>query len=422
MRILYIIICLCLTITAQPFRSGIKAGSGLQTQNLAPSPMMGINTFPYYNFSIGLSETIVKDIADGMVSHGLLAAGYNYLGTDGGDGPLSATRDINGDLRAIPSSFPSGVAALVSYVHGKGLKFGGYAGIEAGCEHYVCTRDVLKYVYWGYDLVKYDLSGPHTDPDSSIVMRFATALRAAGSGIVLTEGVGSMTSAYFMSAVGAQSARIGPDSSLPVAIYYNPDSPSWWDSIVNIAFAAKDTTLGGPNHWYDLDCMITGLPSLAYTGKTVSAATDDEGRSSMAINALQAAPLLIAADMRASVSPSSTTLATLTNSDVIAVDQDTLGIIGKQVSSLVCGSKTCQVWAKPLSGGSCAIGLFNLDSVAHDITATFATVAGVFPACGSGPYTTTRDLGTHTSLGTLITSYVATAVPPHGVVMIRVAP
>ena len=75
------------------------------------------------------------------------------------------------------------------------------------------------------------------------------------------------------------------------------------------------------------------------------------------------------------------------------------------------------IGAKPLSGGACAIGMFNRDTRAHDITATFAAVAAIYPACGSGPYTSTRDLWAHSSLGTLTTSYTATAVPAHGVFM-----
>jgi alpha-galactosidase len=40
------------------------------------------------------------------------------------------SRDAQGTIQADPQAFPSGVPALVDYVHSKKLKFGLYSGIE----------------------------------------------------------------------------------------------------------------------------------------------------------------------------------------------------------------------------------------------------------------------------------------------------
>jgi len=39
------------------------------------------------------------------------------------------SRDAQGTIQADPQAFPSGVPALVDYVHSKKLKFGLYSGI-----------------------------------------------------------------------------------------------------------------------------------------------------------------------------------------------------------------------------------------------------------------------------------------------------
>ena len=56
----------------------------------------------------------------------MFAAGYRYINID----DLWATgRDLNGTLVASASRFPSGMAALATYVHSKGLSFGLYTDV-----------------------------------------------------------------------------------------------------------------------------------------------------------------------------------------------------------------------------------------------------------------------------------------------------
>jgi hypothetical protein len=185
----------------------------------------------------------------------------------------------------------------------------------------------------------------------------------------------------------------------------------------------------GPGHFNNADKLECG----------VSPITDTQCQSHFSMWAMVASPLIASNNL---TSMSANTKATQTNPDVIAVDQDALGKQGYRVSQVTCGATTCDVWAKQLTGtNTCAIALLNRDSSAHNITANFAAIAAVVPACGSGPYTTTYNLwgnwpscgatGTFpggtvtackTSLGTMTTSYTASSVPAYGVVMLKVAP
>jgi len=71
-------------------------------------------------------------------------------------------RDEQGNLRADPEAFPSGMAALGDKIHALGLKFGIYssagtktcAGREASLGHE--DRDARLFAEWGVDLLKHD--------------------------------------------------------------------------------------------------------------------------------------------------------------------------------------------------------------------------------------------------------------------------
>ena len=102
----------------------------------------------------------------------------------------------------------------------------------------------------------------------------------------------------------------------------------------------------------------------------------------------------------------------LLNRDVIAVNQDALGVQGRRVSR--DGNR--EVWVKPLSGGARAVALFNRGENPETISVGWEAL----------DYPTTlkagvRDLWTHKDLRPVAGSY-ATTVPGNGVVMLRVQP
>jgi alpha-galactosidase len=132
-----------------------------------------------------------------------------------------------------------------------------------------------------------------------------------------------------------------------------------------------------------------------------------EYRTHFSLWAIMAAPLIAGNDIRAM---SDTTREILTNREVIAVDQDSLGVQGWLVAQPV---PDLQVWMKPLRGGARAVALVNR-------TETPAKIAVEWTAIGLRPgAAAVRDLWAHRGLGRRVSRFAA-QVPPHGVVMVRV--
>ncbi|CAJ2667100.1 unnamed protein product [Trifolium pratense] len=91
----------------------------------------------------------------------------------------------------------------------------------------------------------------------------------------------------------------------------------------------------------------------------------EEYRAHFSIWALAKAPLLIGCDIRAL---DDTTKELLSNSEVIAVNQDKLGVQGKKVKS----NDDLEVWASPLSGNRLAVFLWNRSSSKAMVTAAWS--------------------------------------------------
>ena len=99
----------------------------------------------------------------------------------------------------------------------------------------------------------------------------------------------------------------------------------------------------------------------------------------------------------------------LTNSEVIAVDQDRKGVQGHRVWE----EGPLEIWVKPLADGSQAVGLFNRTEAAFKMQLDSKLI-------GVPPSAKLRDLLDHKDLGPINDSYAA-EVPGHGVVMLRVS-
>ena len=147
--------------------TGGTAGTGGTTSTIiGATPPMGWNSWNKYACN-GLTETVVKAMADAFITSGMKDVGYQYVNLDDCwmDGRDSAT----GRIKVNTGKFPSGIAALADYVHGKGLKlgiystpnsktcagiYGGYTGGVGSLGHE--TTDAQTYADWGIDYLKYD--------------------------------------------------------------------------------------------------------------------------------------------------------------------------------------------------------------------------------------------------------------------------
>jgi alpha-galactosidase len=171
-----------------------------------------------------------------------------------------------------------------------------------------------------------------------------------------------------------------------------------WAKVVSIVHAnEKLAQYAGPGHWNDPDMLEVGNGNLS----------DTEYRSHFSLWAVMAAPLLIGTDLRKA---SAGTFTILTNRDVIAVDQDSLGKQG----TLVKRTNGLAVYSRQLANGDRAVALFNESGA----TATISTSASQVGLGAASSYTL-KDLWSKATRTT--TGAISASVPSHATVMYRVS-
>ena len=370
-----------------------------QSDELAATPPMGWNSWNH--FAEKVTDADVRAAADAIVASGMRDAGYIYVNIDDTwEGP----RDAEGNITT-NSKFPD-MKALSDYVHSKGLKLGIYSspgpktcgGYPGSYEHE--QQDANTYAKWGIDYLKYDLcsygaimkkAAPNDQQKQWEMMHAAyekmhQALRSTHRPIVFS------LCQYGFDAVWNWGPKVGGNLWRTTG-----DINDTYDRMSVIGFAqAGLSKYAAPGHWNDPDMLEVGNGHM----------TPDEYRTHMSLWAILAAPLLAGNDLS---KMDDTTKSILMNKDVIAVDQDRLGVQGDRVSA----TGPFEVWMKPLEGGDKAVALFNRSEAECPITVEFNSVGFDGPVHA-------RDLWSHKDLGTLNGSYTA-VVPKHGVVMLRLS-
>ncbi|UII32291.1 glycoside hydrolase family 27 protein [Fulvivirga ulvae] len=314
-------------------------------EGLAPTPPMGWNS--WNTFATDINEQLVKDIADKFVELGLKDAGYEYIVLD--DGWMAKERDANGNLVADPEKFPGGMKALAAYVHSKGLKFGLYncAGSET-CAGYPGSRgyeyqDARLYASWDIDFLKYDWCNTEKLNGEGAYITMRDALAKAGRPVVFSICEWGDNEPWNWAQEVGHMWRISGDISNCWDCEDNHGTWSSWGvwKIINMHENIRSAT--GPDHWNDFDMMEVG------NGMTAA-----EDRSHFAMWSLLASPLIMGNDLR---SATEETIKTLTNKEVIGVNQDSLGIQGFRVAN----DGNIEIWAKPLANGSWAMTFVNMN-------------------------------------------------------------
>jgi len=358
----------------------------LPGNSLARTPPMGWNSWNH--FACNVNEQTIRGTADAMVATGMRDAGYRYVVIDD---CWQVARDANGVLVADPQRFPHGIKALADYIHSKGLLFGIYT--DAGtntCQGRPGTlghedQDARTFAAWGVDYVKEDWCHAQNLDAPTQYAKFRDALARTGRPIVLSICEWGSNQPW------EWAPRVGN-------LWRTTDDieDTWSSMLDNLDQSAQHATAAGPGAWNDPDMLEVGNGGM----------TDEEYRAHFSLWAIMAAPLIAGNDLR---QMSTTTIATLTNREVIAVDQDSLGAQGILVWER---PPELQVWAKPLHDGSRAIALLNRSSAPARITAYFSR-AGLRSDSAQ-----VRDLWSHQDLGRFGRQFEST-VPAHGVVLIR---
>ena len=364
--------------------------------NLARTPPMGWNS--WNRFQCDVSDALIRQTADALVSTGMRDAGYDYVVIDD---CWQVSRAPNGTIVADPQRFPNGMKALADYVHSKGLRFGLYSDAGSntcqgrpGSNGYE-IEDARQYAAWGVDYLKYDwCSTDGVDPKIAYTT-MRDALRSTGRPIVFSMCEWGKSSPSTWARGVAHLWRTTTDI-LPCWECTKPWGGLGWPSILDLQVGLDK--YAGPGGWNDPDMLQVGNPGL----------TIGESRAHFSFWALLAAPLIAGNDIR-SMAPDVREI--LLNREVIAVDQDSLGREGHKVRD--DGDR--EVWAKPLEGGARAVILFNRGTDAASVSVSWHELG----LSDDAPLQV-RDLWQHKDVG-LVSGTFTARVPPHEVVMIRIA-
>ncbi|WP_026705712.1 glycoside hydrolase family 27 protein [Flavobacterium soli] len=325
-------------------------------KGLANTPPMGWNS--WNTFETHIDEKLVKETADIMVASGMAAAGYNYIVLD--DGWMTRERDKDGNLVPDPIKFPSGMKALIEYVHSKGLKFGLYncAGTKT-CAGYPGTRgyeyqDARFYASLNIDFLKYDWCNTQGITAKEAYTTMSNALKTAGKPIVFSLCEWGDNQPWEWGEPIGNLWRVSGDI-YPCfdCEHKHPENWSSW-GVMKIVEMRKDIRkYSGPDHWNDFDMLEVG------NGMTFA-----EDKSHYTMWSMLASPLIAGNDFRKMTKE---TLSILTNKEIIAINQDKLGIQAFRYSS----EDGIETWVKPLSDGNWAITFLNRSDVTKKINFDF---------------------------------------------------
>lgn len=399
-RILILLFSISLIACQNQGNKSAKATQGETAIKHQKTPLMGWAS--WNSFRININEEIVMANADAMVSTGLIDAGYSFINIDDG---YFGGRDEKGNLLVHAERFPNGMKALATYIHSKGLKAGIYT--EAGINTCGC--------YWDKDTISVG-SGlwGHDEQDINLMLKewdydFLKVDWCGGQWLGLDE-----ETRY--TEIGKIAREIRPDVIYNVCRWKFPGewvtqiADSWrisgdigdnFKSIMGIV----DTNAGlwkysSPGHVNDMDMLQVGR-GMSY----------EEDKTHFTMWCIMNSPLLIGDDLR---DISDTTIAILTNKEIIALNQDPLGYQARRIVD----NGDLEVWAKPLTStmsGKVAVALLNRSNNTDTINVSLDAL-GIVPGKGY----TLRDLWEKKDYETSKNEEVSFEVPSHGVVVLKI--
>jgi alpha-galactosidase len=344
-----LIALLALALAGPPARAQLTVTTTTTTPvykypGLSEVPPMGWNS--WNTFGCEIDEALIRETADAMVASGMRDAGYVYVNLDD---CWHGERDSLGFIQSDPARFPSGMKALADYVHGLGLKIGIYSDAGArtcagrpGSQGYE-FQDALQYARWGIDYLKYDWCNTGTRNAPEAYQTMGRALLAAGRPIFFSicEWGDNQPWAWAQN-VGHMWRTTGDITNCWDCVVNHGNWNSW--GVLRILDLQVDRGLrvhAARGRWNDPDMMEVG-----------NMATAGEDRAHFAMWAMLHAPLIAGNDVR---NMSEETRRILTNREVIAVDQDSLGVQGFPHRR----EGGVEVWFKPLAGGDWAMAVLN---------------------------------------------------------------
>ena len=373
---------------------------------IALTPPMGWNSWNCWGLSV--TQDRVKESAQALIDKGLADYGYAYINVD--DGWEAPVRDTDGTI-LVNGKFPD-MKELGDWLHEQGLKFGIYSSPgDLTCGGYLGSldhekQDAESYNSWGIDYLKYDWCGysrKHAnEQDNGTVASYVRPY------MLMEEHLRAQPRDIFYSLCQYGMADVWEWGRFVDANSWRTtgDIVDTWPSVVEIGFNSQAplAPYAGPGGWNDPDMLVVGKVGWSDNLRD-SRLTPDEQYSHISLWSLLASNMLIGCDL---AQLDDFTINLLCNNEVNAVNQD---ILGKQASR-VAQDGDIQVWARPLSDGSMAVGIFNLGDGMATVSLT-----EYLPALNLSGLHSIRDLWRQTDLDTANPSWM---IPPHGVRFLKV--
>lgn len=386
-------------------------------KTISLTPYMGWNS--WYVLENRVRDQDIRKAADAIVSSGLKDHGYDYVDIDDcwmmhvdsiKTDRSGKARDNQGKI--IANKFFPDMYALTDYMHHKGLKAGIYTspgprtcgGYEGAYHHE--EIDINTFAQWGFDLLKYDwcsysevAAKPNLEDLKLPYKIMGDLVKKQKRDIIFNlcqYGMGNVW--QWGEEVNGTSWRTTGDLGLSF-----DDIPH---ALFEIGFGQNGhEKYAHPGAWNDPDYLLLGYLSDWKGGTALTPLTPNEQYLHFSLWCLLSSPLIFSGDI---TRLDEFTLNILTNDEVIAVDQDSLGKQGYRIKQ----EDKIQIWIKEMANGAKVVGLFNLDELPQEVTLDWENINM------QGKHMV-RDLWRQKDLGEFDNSY-STKVLNHGVVLLKI--
>ena len=376
------------------FTSNLNA----QIRSIDP-PIMGWSSWNTYR--VNINEDLIKKQADAMVSQGLKEVGYSFVNVDDG---FFGYRDEKGVLHAHAERFPNGMKPIADYIHSLGLKAGLYSeagantcgsiwdadknGIGVGLYGYERQDADLFFNQWGFDFIKIDYCGAGQQLELDEKERYTTIVNAIREVCDRNISLNICRWAYPGTWVKdlARSWRISGDIA-----------PTWELIKHIISKNLYLSAFAGNGHYNDMDMLEVGR-----------GLKPEEDETHFGLWCIMSSPLMIGCDL---TTIPEATLKLLTNPELIALNQDPLGLQA-YVAQYENGGYTLVKDIKQKRGKMRAVALYN----PTDTICTFRVPLSTLELSGK---TKIRDLVLRKDERS-VKDFIVFDVVPHGVKILRV--
>ena len=363
------------------------------------------------------NEAEVKSVALAMQSNGMQELGWNYVNLDD---CWALQRDPhNHTLQWDPERFPSGLPALIGWLHERDFKFGLYTSagnqtcssgqrpikVPGSRGHY--ELDAATFASWGVDYIKLDWCGDIKDQvweGHKAHAEFAQAVLKTNRSMFLEVVAGYW---FFLGDIGtvANSWRFCED--------HHDEWSSTTEAIECRISQVKNAT-GKPGAWAFMDMLATGGKGCV-SASHCPGQSDDAYRSEFAIWSVTQSPLIVATDVR---NMTAVMKETLLNKDLIAIHQNTSTPPGKLIGQWLCDEPGhCLIYGRRLdaAGQDWLVGLVNTGKKGHKIGVLW-TDLGWHPSQSAE----VRDMWRGVVVSNTREANYQVDVPMHGTAIVRI--